>query len=145
MKRAQLRILFHGLIVLLIGLLCGVPYGRAITHAWGEEAVRAWRFAHFGLVLAGIWLMVVAGVSQLLLLSTRGITILLYSVVVSGYGFTIALVVAALGGVRGLEPTGPIVSVVAFLANSVAALASLIWVAVMIVGTVVALREAGNR
>ncbi len=58
MKRAQQRILFHGLVVLLVGLLCGVPYGQAITHAWGEEAVRAWRLAHFGLVVTGIWLMV---------------------------------------------------------------------------------------
>ena len=71
MKRAQQRILFHGLVVLLVGLLCGVPYGQAITHAWGEEAVRAWRLAHCGLVVTGIWLMVVAAVTPLLVLTTR--------------------------------------------------------------------------
>lgn len=121
MKRAQLRILFHGLVVLLVGLLCGVPYGLAITRAWGEEAVRAWRFAHFGLVMAGIWLMVVAAVSCLLVLTPRNLAILVCSVVTSAYGFTVASVVAAVGGVRGLEPTGPVLNIVAFLANLVAA------------------------
>ena len=145
MRRAQLRMLFHALVVLLVGLLCGVPYGQAITRAWGEEAVRAWRFAHFGLVVAGIWLMVVAAVSHLLALNTRNIAILIHSVVISAYGFTIALVVAAVGGARGLEPTGSGLNVLAFLANSVAALASLVSVAVMIVGTVAALRGAETR
>src|SRR4051812_8305335 len=131
MKRAQLRILLHGLVVLLVGLLCGVPYGRAITHDWGEEAVRAWRVAHFGLVVGGIWLIVVAGISNLFVLTTRSIALLIYSVVTSAYGFTVALVVAAIAGVRGLELAGPAVNVVVFLANSVAALASLVAVGVM--------------
>jgi hypothetical protein len=145
MKRAQLQILLHGLIVLLVGLLCGIPYGRAITHDWGEEGVRAWRVAHFGLVVGGIWLMVVAGVSHLLVLTKRSIALLVYSVVTSAYGFTVALVVAAVGGVRGLELAGPALNVIAFLANAVAALASLLWVAVMLLGTIVALRQAGTR
>ena len=142
MKRAQLHILLHGLVVLLVGLLCGVPYGRAITHDWGEEAVRAWRVAHFGLVVGGIWLMVVAGVCHLLVLNARSLALLVYSVVTSAYGFTIALVVAAIGGVRGLEPAGPALNVIVFLANSVASLASLVWVGVMFIGTLVALRQA---
>ena len=145
MKRAQLQILLHGLVVLLVGLLCGIPYGRAITHDWGEEAVRAWRFAHFGLVVAGMWLMVVAGVSHLLVLTTRRIALLVYSVVTSAYGFTVALVVAAVGGVRGLELAGPALNVIAFLANSVAAFASLVAVGVMLLGTLVALRQPGTR
>jgi hypothetical protein len=142
MKRAQLRILLHGLVVLLVGLLCGLPYGRAITHDWGEEAVRAWRVAHFGLVVGGIWLMVVAAVSNLLLLTARSSALLVYSVVISAYGFTVALVVAAIGGVRGLELAGPALNVIAFLANSVAALASLVSLGVMLFGTLVALRQA---
>ena len=60
MKRAQRQILLHGLIVLLVGALCGVPYGQALTKGWGEEAVRAWRLAHFSLVFGGVWLLAVA-------------------------------------------------------------------------------------
>jgi hypothetical protein len=142
MKRAQLQILLHGLVVVLVGLLCGVPYGRAITHGWGEESVRAWRLAHSGSVAAGLSLMIVAGVSHLFVLTPRALALLVWSGVLSAYGFTVALVVAAVGGVRGLTLAGPPANVIAFLANSVAAAASLVWVAVMLRGTIAALREA---
>jgi hypothetical protein len=141
MKRAQRQILFHGLIVVLVGLLCGVPYGRAITQGWGEEAVRGWRLAHFSLVFGGVWLLVVAAVSHLLVLSLRGIAILVGSVVTSGYAFTVALVVGAIGGVRGLEATGSALNFVAFAGNIVASIASLAWIVVSLVGAVRALRE----
>ena len=141
MKRAQLRILFHGLIILLVGLLCGVPYGRAITGGWGDEVVRGWRVAHLSLVVGGLWLLMVAAVSSLLVLDRRGITLLVGSIVTSGYAFTVALVVAASAGVRGLNATGPILNLVAFGANTVASLASVVWIVITIVGTVRALRE----
>jgi hypothetical protein len=141
MKRVQRQVLLHGLLILLMGLLCGVPYGRAITHGWGEEAVRAWRIAHFSLVVGGMWLMVVAAVMPLLVLSSRGMTTLVYSVVTSGYAFAVALIVAASGGVRGLEAGGPILNIVAFAGYMVASAASLVWVVVSIVGTLKALRE----
>ena len=142
MKRAQTQILFHGLIVLLLALLCGAPYGMAITRGWGDEAVRAWRLAHFSLVVGGIWLMVVAAVTHLLVLSPRGLTVLVASIVFSAYSFALALIVAAVGGVRGLEASGPPLNLVAFLANNAAALASLVSVSVMLIGAVAALRRA---
>ena len=145
MKRAQRQVLFHGLIVLLVGILCGVPYGQALTHGWGEEAVRGWRLAHFSLVFGGVWLLAVAAVSHLLVLSRRGITILVCSVVTSGYAFMLALIVGASGGVRGLEATGPVLNLVAFVGNVVASVASLVWVVVSIVGAIRALREADPR
>src|SRR5688572_13476408 len=96
--RAPLHILLHGLIVLTIGLLCGVPYGRAITHGWGEEAVRAWRLAHFSLVVGGMWLMTAAAVHRLLVLGPRATAVLAASVITSAYSFTVALIVGAIGG-----------------------------------------------
>jgi C4-dicarboxylate transporter len=144
MKRVQRQILLHGLVIVLVGLLCGVPYGRAITHGWGGEAVRGWRIAHFSLVLGGMWLMVVAAVVHLLVLSSRGMTILVYSAVTSGYAFTVALVVAASGGVRGLEASGPILNIVSFAGNMVASVASLVWVVTSIVGTLRALHETDS-
>lgn len=139
--RTQRHILLHGLIVFLAGLLCGVPFGRAVTHGWGDEAVRAWRLAHFSLVVGGVWLMAVAASSSLLVLSHRGMALLRYSAVTAGYGFTVALVVSAIAGVRGLEPAGPLPNIVAFCANISASAASLVWVVVSIVGVVRALRQ----
>ena len=45
----DLHLLLHALIVLLVGLICGAPMGRAITRNHGEDKVRAWRVAHSGL------------------------------------------------------------------------------------------------
>jgi hypothetical protein len=88
--------------------------------------------------------MVVAGVSAFSY--SRGSSALLVSsVVTSAYGFAVALVVAAIGGVRGLELAGPALNVIVFLANSVAALASLVSVGVMLFGTLAALRQDRTR
>lgn len=85
--------------------------------------------------------LVVAAVSHLLVLNRRGIATLVFSSVTSGYAFTLALVVSATGGVRGLEATGPTLNRIAFAGNMVASLASVVWVAVSMVGAVRALRE----
>jgi Na+/H+-dicarboxylate symporter len=141
MKHAQRVILLNGLIILLVGALCGVPYGQSITKGWGEEAVRAWRLAHFSLVFGGVWLLAVAAVSNLLVLGARGIKILVTSVVTSAYAFLLALLVAAAFGVRGIEATGPPANLVAFAGNTLASVASVVWAVVSIAGAVRALRD----
>jgi hypothetical protein len=141
MKRAQRQILLHGLIVLLVGALCGVPYGQAVTKAWGDEAVRAWRLAHFSLVFGGVWLMAVAGSCHLLVLSARGIKLLVCSVVTSGYAFMVALILAALAGVRGIESSGSPANLAAFAGNVIASIASVAWAVVSIAGALKAVRE----
>ena len=40
------QLIFHGSIILLVGLLCGAPYGRAIVRCKLEATVQAWRLAH---------------------------------------------------------------------------------------------------
>ena len=129
---------------MVIGLLCGVPYGQAITHGWGDDAVRAWRFTHLGLAVGGIWLIAVAGVCHLLILNARMVSVFLWSFVVSAYGFTVALVLAAVAGVRGLEPTGPFANFVVFVANTIGALGALVGVTLMVAGTLVAVRRTGR-
>jgi hypothetical protein len=53
-RRGAATLALHGLIVLFLGLLCGMPYGAAIVGAWGEEPVRAWKLAHMEGVQNGI-------------------------------------------------------------------------------------------
>ena len=101
-------------------------------------------FAHLGLSAAGIWLIAVAGISHLVVLNARLVSVFVWSFVGSAYGFTVALVLAAVGGVRGLEPTGPFLNFVVFVANTVGALGALVGVALMGVGTYAALRSAGR-
>ena len=46
-------LLVSGSLVLLIGLLAGYPYGKAITRQALEPVVRAWRLAHSSLAIGG--------------------------------------------------------------------------------------------
>jgi hypothetical protein len=40
------QLIFHGAVILLVGLLCGAPLGSAVVRGKPEETVRAWRVAH---------------------------------------------------------------------------------------------------
>src|SRR5687768_4129037 len=51
------QLILHGGVILLLGLLSGVPFGRAIVHVKSEAAVRAWRVAHSGLSMGGVLLL----------------------------------------------------------------------------------------
>ena len=84
-KRVQLRILLHGVIVLFMALLSGMPYGLAITRGWGAEAVRAWRLTHLSLLVGAILLIAIAGVSHLLALNARAASALVWSFAGSVY------------------------------------------------------------
>lgn len=45
---------FHGAIVLLIGLLCGRPYGRAVNRGAPAHIVQSWRVAHASLPMGAM-------------------------------------------------------------------------------------------
>jgi len=142
MKRNQLHILLLGILGLLIGFLCGIPYGISITRGWGEDAVRAWRTAHLGLVLGGILLIAVAGVFHLLILNSKMASACAWSLAISVYATTVGVVIAAVSGARGLEPIGPFINFFVFFANVAGALGALIGVTLMAVGTIAALRNS---
>ena len=141
-ERFQLQTLLHGAIVLLVGLLCGIPFGAAVGNAWGEEAVRAWRVAHSGGAMIGLMLIAIGAVLPRLLLGDRAASVLAWSLVASAYSFTLGLVVAATAGVRGLGATGPPLNWVVFVAYMVGSLGVLLSVVLMIRGAYAALRGA---
>ena len=66
----------HGAIVLLVGLLCGIPFGVGVGNAWSEDAVRACRVAHSGGVTVGLMLIVIAAVSDRLRLGDGAASVL---------------------------------------------------------------------
>jgi hypothetical protein len=129
------RLVFHGSIVLLLGLLAGIPYSEAIVHGWGADAVRAWRNAHLGLTVGSILLLAVAGVARYLTLGGRGGAWLSRSLVVTAWAAVVGLGGGAALGVRGLEPTGSAANLAAFAGNTVLAVGSLIAVVLLIAGS----------
>ena len=54
MEAVARNLVFHGAIVLIIGLMCGMPYGKAINRKASEHTVQAWRIAHLALPIGAI-------------------------------------------------------------------------------------------
>ncbi len=140
----QMQIVLHGAIVLVVGLLCGIPFGVAVGSTWGDEAVRAWRVAHSGGVTVGLMLIAIGAVLHRLLLGDRAISVLVWSLVVSGYSFTFGMVLAATAGVRGLRAAGPVLNWVVFTAYMAGTLGALVGVALVIRGAYAALRGTSS-
>lgn len=103
----RLRLIFHGAIVLLVGLLCGLP---TVSEA-SNESERFWHTAHEALIMMGIWMLVMSSVRSALVLPRREAAMLVWCLLAMGYGFMVALV---LGGVLGISAFKPGDSVVTF-------------------------------
>ena|SRR5688572_12504954 len=126
------QLILHGAVVLLIGLICGAPLGSAVVRAKSEERVRGWRVAHSSLIMGGILLLAVAGIADELRLGAVAQHVLVWSFVISSYGFAVVLPLAAHYGLRGLTPAGPLLNRVIYVGNMIGA-------AGLTVGTIVLL------
>ncbi len=108
----RLRLVFHGAIVLLIGLLCGVPTVVESTNG----AARHWHTAHEALIMVGVWLLAESSVIPLLRLEAQEMTALVWSLLVLAYGFTTALILAAIVNAEAFAPGDTPASIAAFVA-----------------------------
>jgi hypothetical protein len=129
------RVIFHSAVVLLVGLFCGLP---AVTE-WGS-AIRLWQSAHFGLIVTGVWLLAMAAVLPSLVLAKREASALMWSLILGGYGFMVALVIEAFTGVRGITPAGPVANWIAFAGNTAALFGSVVGTALTLLGARAALK-----
>jgi hypothetical protein len=138
-ERLQLHVILHGGIVLLVGLLCGLPFGAVIRRS-GDDAARAWRVAHAGGVASGTMLIAIAAIMPRLQLGDPLACSLAWSLIVSAYAFTAGVLAAALTGARGLTGGGTRANVVVYVAYVVGTIGSLLAIGLTIVGAAVALR-----
>jgi CDP-diglyceride synthetase len=97
------RLVFHGAVVVLLGLLVGFPYGLVVTGGM-EGSERAWRMAHLEGVLNGMLVIAVGAGGHLLALSRRAQSVLGGSLVLMAYGNVVAATLGAAIGERGLAP-----------------------------------------
>ena len=105
MRARPETMIFHGAVVILLGLLAGFPYALVVTGSLaGSE--RAWRMAHLEGVLNGLLVIVVAAVWDRLALDGWKRDVLAWSLVLIAYGNVVASVIGATFAVRGLEPGG---------------------------------------
>jgi len=110
-------LVFHGAVILFIGLLCGAPLGSAAVRGKSEEKVRAWRVAHSSLIMGGILLLAIGGVSAHLRLSAFASSVLVWALVASSYAFAVVLPLAARYGHRGLSFAPPLLNRAIYCGN----------------------------
>lgn len=138
-ERSQIQMLFHGAVVLFIGLWFGLPFGLAVSRGWGEESVGSWHVAHSGTVAIGVMMVAIGAALHRMVLRQPAASLLVWSLVASGYGFTFGFLVRGIAGVRGFRPSGPASNMLAFIANMVGVWGSLLGIALVIYGTYAAL------
>jgi hypothetical protein len=133
-ESAPARLVFHGAVVLLLGLLCGIPFAQVLTSGGDPELARAWRVAHVGIAAGGIWGIATGPALRHVALGARGASWLVGALLVSMYGFAGALILGPLAGVRGLVAQGPPVNLLVYAGNMVASVASVIAAVLLAIG-----------
>ena len=126
-------LLLNGSIVILVGLLNGLPLKAAIVKQ--RENVNAWRVAHSVLVMDGLLMLIVGITVPHLFLDGCAVWVLVWSLIAAGYGFVTAFSLGALKGIRGLtvKPYG--LNTVLFAAHLIGAAGSLVGVMIMTYGS----------
>lgn len=135
---AQRRLVLHGAIILLVGLLSG--YAAVFEEV--SRSGRTWQAAHAALLLTGVWLIATAAVLPLLELPQRERKALVISLSGGAYSFMIAVLVQAATGVRAISPDVRGISLVAFAANLLAVLGTILAASLTILGAWNGLRAA---
>lgn len=106
-------LVFHGIVVIFLGLLAGFPFAFVVTGDLAGD-VRAWRMAHLEGVLNGMLMIAVAAAGGSLSLARSRSRWVFRSLCVAGYGNVVASTLGATFGVRGLTPAGPIANLVTY-------------------------------
>jgi len=126
-ERLEARMIAHGALVFLVGLLAGFPFaffelGKIVLWPIPGEIpvsmpgdVRGWRMAHLEGILNGLTLIGVAAVMPTLRLSARERTIVAWALIVTAWGNIVASLIGPLSGGRGLEFGGGAANSVMYL------------------------------
>jgi hypothetical protein len=129
-ERDRLRLIFHGAVVILVGLLSGIP---TVIEAMNESG-RFWHTAHEALIMVGVWMLAASSVRPVLVLDQREATALVWSMLALGYGFTVALVMGGVLGTSPFAPGGTPVSFFAFVSAIVGIFGAFVATAVTLMG-----------
>lgn len=131
--RMATRLVFHGALVFLLGLVAGFPYAFVLLGTMAGEA-RAWHMAHLEGVLNGLVCIAVAAVAPRLRLGPRQGALVGWGLVVTAYGNLVASVLGASAGVRGLDLGGTAANTAVYLLFVGAVVTVLVAMALVAVG-----------
>ena len=100
MTDVHIHFYVHGLVILLVGLLAGVPFATAIKTGNGREV--AWRVVHAGASSGGALVIAIGSMIGHLGMSPAWKAIALVIQIVASYGLVGGMVLAAATGERGI-------------------------------------------
>ena len=132
-------LIFHSALVLLAGLLVGVPYGRAVHRNTPDQILRAWRLAHDTLSVGPTLALAIAAVLSSLSVGAPIKSWLAWTWVVANYGFCFSLPLAATVGQRGHTLDKPLSNQLVFVGNMVGLAASSVGTLVLLYAAYVSL------
>ncbi len=132
------RLVFHGAVVLLVGLLAGLP---TVIESINESA-RFWHTAHEALIMMGVWMLAASSVLPALALEPGEMSALVWSLLAMGYGFAVGLVTGGVVGASAFAPGGTPATLTAFLGATVGILGAVVATVLTLKGARAALKGA---
>lgn len=131
-------LLANGALVLFLGLLVGYRYWLTIVLPADRErrgsSPGGWRVAHATLVEFGLVMLVVGMLLPGLDLEPAHLSLMAWSLVVAGYGFSFAMTLGAVLGNRGLTPIPFGITTLLFTGHLAGALGSTLGVGILLYG-----------
>lgn len=139
-RHAQMSLLFHGTVILLGGMLTGIPLAVVAGDGSSPEVVHAWVVTHASFASSAILLIAIGAAARHLVLSPRQATLLSWTMLGSVYLLCAGLVFSAITGLRGLTPDGPPLNVVLHVSNAGGVLGALVAGVLLMRGAYASLR-----
>lgn len=127
-------LLLNGSLVLLVGILSGLPYWLTMILRKEQEAIRAWRVAHSFLIMDGLMMLIVGLIILHLPLDELTVWVMVWALIISGYGFVLAFTIGAWKRYRGLTPKPYGLNTILFGWHIIGILGSLIGILIVIYG-----------
>ncbi len=91
MEEPARYLLFHGVIILLLALLAGIPYGKAILNKEADSIIFAWRVAHSALTIGAILMLTLTSILSQVNIDLKLMWSIAILFIISGYTFSFAL------------------------------------------------------
>lgn len=101
------RLVFHGGIVILLGMLSGIPFAMALLGYLSTDPSH-WRISHMEGLVNGLLMLAIASSGQYLYLSDKLSRLLFFSIVFTGYSNALYGWTRGLTGSAGLDFAPPL-------------------------------------
>ena len=132
-KMFQRRLIFHGAVVILLGMLAGIPLSMVLL-GYIPGNPEDWKLAHMEGLINGLLLIALAGCGQALVLSERQFKFLSLNLTLMAHGNILYGWVRGIFGVKGFDLAPPFVNQVAAVLGGVPVLFAFIAITLVILG-----------